>query len=383
MVAITANSNNAPEQSPAQWNRSLNALSYTGSAFLRLRLVLSLIFQRPLHITNIHKGSGLTRYEESLLLLLDKLTDGGELKVDRTGTSIDYKPGQLIGGTETGEPITHNCGFERNMSYFLEPVALLAPFCKRPINLVLKGVTHGSSIPEPTVDHFMGVVVPLLQKMGLFTNEIDPLNIKIIRRGLPPEGGGVVEVTCGIVPVIKPFKLLRLGRIKRIRGRAYVSGHKALVQGAIHQVRKVFNDYLPDVWIFDSPARAGVDGPSRGYSFTLLAETMKGAVLGCSATLIDKDLVGEDSDLLVDRMMSAKIPIEKRLTLEGEVMKQQSSALLPAEILGRNLSHRLLGEIAIGGVVDSTYQHIILIFAAIADRLILLVLCVILGIFVE
>jgi RNA 3'-terminal phosphate cyclase-like protein len=60
-----------------------------------------------------------------------------------SGTSIFYKPGLLIGGT-----VDHDCSVQRSVGYFLESVVCLAPFCKRPLKLTLRGVTNDSEDPS-------------------------------------------------------------------------------------------------------------------------------------------------------------------------------------------------------------------------------------------
>ena len=48
-----------------------------------------------------------------------------------------YKPGLLAGG-----PVEHVCNPQRSVGYYLEAVVMLAPFCKKPLRLNLKGVTN-------------------------------------------------------------------------------------------------------------------------------------------------------------------------------------------------------------------------------------------------
>lgn len=52
------------------------------------------------------------------------------------GTAILLKPGIISGG-----PITHECPLSRAIGYYLEPVIMLAPFAKKPLQLTLKGIT--------------------------------------------------------------------------------------------------------------------------------------------------------------------------------------------------------------------------------------------------
>ena len=55
-----------------------------------------------------------------------------------------YKPGLLAGGH-----VEHDCNPQRAIGYYLEAVVLLAPFCKKPMRLNLKGVTNDRY--DPTV----------------------------------------------------------------------------------------------------------------------------------------------------------------------------------------------------------------------------------------
>lgn len=52
------------------------------------------------------------------------------------GTTILLKPGIISGGT-----LQHDCTLSRGIGYFLEPVVMLAPFAKNPLNITLKGIT--------------------------------------------------------------------------------------------------------------------------------------------------------------------------------------------------------------------------------------------------
>lgn len=45
--------------------------------------------------------------------------------------------------------------------------------------------------------------------------------MQIVRRGMPPGGGGEVLFSCPVRKVLKPIQLTDPGKIKRIRGMAY------------------------------------------------------------------------------------------------------------------------------------------------------------------
>lgn len=73
----------------------------------------------------------------NLLRLIDKLTNGTILEINETGTEFDFIPGALIGGQ-----LEHECCKHRGIGYYLEVVLALAPFCKKALNIVLRGVTN-------------------------------------------------------------------------------------------------------------------------------------------------------------------------------------------------------------------------------------------------
>ena len=114
-------------------------LRFSGHAFLRHRLVLSILSGRPIRIDKIRSQStepGLNTSEASFLRLLEKITNGSKVEIGYTGTSLFLKPGVISGGK-----ITHDCGLEKGIGWFLEWIAVLAPFAKKELHLTLRGIT--------------------------------------------------------------------------------------------------------------------------------------------------------------------------------------------------------------------------------------------------
>ncbi len=64
--------------------------------------------------------------------------------MDETGTSLYYHPGLLTGGR-----LEHDCSPERGVGYYAEVLLCLGPFCKRPLEATLRGVTHREGDPSP------------------------------------------------------------------------------------------------------------------------------------------------------------------------------------------------------------------------------------------
>lgn len=75
--------------------------------------------------------------EINLIRLLDKITNGTKITIMETGTALYFQPGILIGGA-----VDHQCCVQRGIGYYLEVLMALGPFCKKPLNCTLKGVTN-------------------------------------------------------------------------------------------------------------------------------------------------------------------------------------------------------------------------------------------------
>jgi len=77
------------------------------------------------------------------------------------GTAILLKPGIIFGGV-----LQHDCPKSRSIGYFLEPIIMLAPFAKRPVQLTLKGIT--------TDEHDLSVCFFyfLKRKIGLIHSQV-------------------------------------------------------------------------------------------------------------------------------------------------------------------------------------------------------------------
>jgi len=126
--------------------------------------------------------------------------------------------------------VVHDCPLSRSVGYFLEPIIMLAPFSKKPLNLTLTGVTTDENdlsvrtlaflmLPCPTnplsqVDLLRTVTLPHLQPFGIS----DGLELRIKKRGALPGGGGEVQFLCPVMKQVKTLNFVEPGKIKRIRG---------------------------------------------------------------------------------------------------------------------------------------------------------------------
>ncbi|XP_066516378.1 RNA 3'-terminal phosphate cyclase-like protein [Hoplias malabaricus] len=303
-------------------------LSYEGCNFFRQRLVLSTLSGKRLRIRNIRSRDdepGLREFEASFIRLLDKVTNGTRIEINQTGTVLFYEPGLLYGGS-----VEHDCNVQRSIGYYLEALIMLAPFMKSPFKAILKGVTNDPT--DPSVDLLKATAIPLMKKFGI---DGEGLDIKVVKRGIAPGGGGEVHFSCPVRRTIKPIVFTDPGKIKRIRGMAYsVRVSPQMANRIVDSARSVLNKFIPDIYIYTDHMKGASSGKSPGFGLTLVAETLNG-------TLLSAELAS---------------------TPQGK-----GDPVLPEE-LGKNCAKLLLEEIYRGGCVDSTNQSLALLYMTLCPQ---------------
>ncbi|CAK7266313.1 hypothetical protein SEPCBS57363_002027 [Sporothrix epigloea] len=265
----------------------------TGHRFLAQRLLLATLTGRPVHISSIRSSSptnpGLAPHEVSLLRLFDAVTNGSAFQISYTGTTITFHPG-LITGTVAGagatedDVIEHNipAGCTRGITYYLLPMALLAPFSKAHVNIRFSGpgVITSATDDDISADAFRLAILPLYGLFGIPPARIE-LNIR--QRSCTGSGDrrghGIVELRfASQVRLPKTLHLHRsAGRIKHIGGVAYSVGVSASNnKRMIHAARGVLNALTGEIKIAEAPpSKEGADNekPGIGFGLCLVAES--------------------------------------------------------------------------------------------------------------
>lgn len=302
--------------------RQGSVLKVQGCSHFRQRIVCATLSGRPIRIDEIRaedEEPGLTEYEANFLRLMDRLTNGSQIEINETGTKLKYTPGFIVGGR-----IEHDCGTKRSIGWFLEAVVALAPFGKLPLHLTLRGITNDNV--DMSVDAFKATTLPLMKHFGID----EGLELKIRKRGAPPNGGGEVVFTCPIVRQLQSIQLVEEGFIKRIRGVAYSTRVSPQTSNRIVDAsRGIFNKLLPDVYIYSDHYKGAESGQSPGFALSLVAETTTGIVLGAEAAA--------------------------------------DGGALPEDV-ATTASHLLCEEIDKGGCVDTTNQALVLLYMTLSPE---------------
>ena len=101
------------------------------------------------------------------------------IEISYTGTTVAFRPGFIAGSpSAVVESHKHDCPLSKPISYFLEPLLLLATFGKSQTNVLLSGITAGSN-SDPSVDLLRVGLLPVLKRFGIEDYE---LRVELIRK---------------------------------------------------------------------------------------------------------------------------------------------------------------------------------------------------------
>ncbi|KAF7265965.1 hypothetical protein GWI33_020703 [Rhynchophorus ferrugineus] len=306
-----------------------NTLHYKGSSFFKQRLILSVLSGKSVRITDIRTRDdipGLREFEVSLIRLLDKVTNGTLIELNEAGTALYFQPGLLYGGK-----IDHVCSLQRGIGYYLEALLMLGFFCKQPLYATLQGVTSNNI--DPSVDLLK---TSMLQTLKKFVIDDEGLDIKICKRGLLPLGGGEIIFRCPVRTKLRPVQFSDSGMVKRIRGTAYaLRVSPAMTNRMVEKAKGVLLNFIPDVYITTDQCKGKNAGKSPGFGIHLYAETTNGVIYSA-----------EQVSNVVSNGEEPSIP----------------------EDLGTAVAQRLLYEIYLGGVTDSTSQALAILNIALGQK---------------
>lgn len=245
--------------------------TFEGHRNLRYRLVLATLAGQPVKISKIRSEEmdpGLKDYEVSFLRLLEAVTNGSQIEISYTGTTVIYKPGIIIGGE-----LTHNCPLSKPIGYFLEPMLYLAPFSKKKFSIVFSGLTASDKTKDAGIEAIKWGLLPLMEKFG-----VREVSLHILKRGSPPLGGGEVHFLCNsLIPQPLTMHALDTPKISAIRGVAYCTRvSPSTVNRIIDSARNILRPTGVEVNITADAWRGDNSGKSPGFGVTLVAELKKG-----------------------------------------------------------------------------------------------------------
>lgn len=212
------------------------------------------------------------------------------------------------------------------VGYYLDILIAFGPFCKFPIEANLKGITN--SIDNPSVDHIKASAFSIMKR---FIYEDSSFDLKVLKRGMQPLGGG--EIFFRINPV-KKFKTLQIsnhGMVKRIRGVVYACKvSPTFTNRTVEASKGMMLGFLPDVYIHTDQNKGKLSGLSSGYGISLSAETTEGVIYAAESVATAQGILPED--------------------------------------LGKECANKLLDEVYRSGCCDSTFQWIMMLYMSLGPK---------------
>ena len=254
------------------------------------------------------------------------MSNGSKLILSKKGDSVKFQPGIII--NNDSRDLTFDCGESRAIPYYIEFLALIALFGKTDLEITFTGITNDNI--DVSIDSLASSLPNIIEKFNLTNKHIV---IKVNRRGFRPNGLGQVFLRVQKINWLDNCYWMREGLVKRIRGTCYASKASVNIIGRIiASAREIFNDFIPDVWIYSEYSKGAKASADPGYGVTLVAESKTGSL--------------QTSDCCFSQF--------------------ESSEHNTPEEIGKRSATVLLDEIFHSGVVDTSSQTFLLMLMALS-----------------
>jgi RNA 3'-phosphate cyclase len=174
-----------------------------GGQTIRIATSFSIIFNRPIHVTNVRgarKVPGLRPQHAATLRILRDIC-GGSLEGGTVGsTEFTFSPGTI----ENISPASLDMGTAGSITLVLQALVPAVALSKASLELELIG---GTDVPwSPTSDYISAVLGRCLGRIGI------QFSLDVSRRGYYPKGGGVATVLIQPSNGVRPLELTSRAR---------------------------------------------------------------------------------------------------------------------------------------------------------------------------
>ncbi len=155
-----------------------------GGQIIRTALALSTLTQQPFRCTNIRKGrkeQGLKAQHLESINALKHICNAKTNEINIGSLELEFHPGKINAGT-----FKIDIGTAGSIALLLQAVLPPCLFAPGRIKLIITGGTCGKW--QAPVEYLQQVLLPHLRKFA------ESIEIKLIKRGYYPKGGGNVEI---------------------------------------------------------------------------------------------------------------------------------------------------------------------------------------------
>jgi RNA 3'-terminal phosphate cyclase (ATP) len=292
-----------------------------GGQILRTALAISAVTGIPVRIVNIRakrKNPGLRPQHLTAVRALAEITGARVKGAYVNSTSLEFYPGRVRGGS-----YNFDIGTAGSISLVLQALLPALAYADSTVTLRIRG---GTDVPmAPTIDYMREVLSPLLARFGYH------VEIKVVRRGHYPRGGGIVIVSIPSPPrSFRTLSLIDRGPLLGVYARSHavrLPRHVAERQAtsAANVIRKELGVDLTYEIEWYEPLRDPHLGPGSGITVWAVFES---------------SVMGADS-----------------LGRKGK----------PAEVVGREAALKLVEDVSTGAAVDRHASDMLPVYMALAD----------------
>lgn len=167
--------------------------------------------------------------------------------------------------------------------------------------------------------------------MKRFIFEENSFDLKVLKRGMKPLGGGEVVFKMNPVKKLKTLQALNHGMVKRIRGVVYACKvSPTFANRTVEASKGMMLNFIPDVYIHTDQNKGKLSGLSSGFGISLSAETTENVIYAAESVATTQGTLPED--------------------------------------LGKDCANKLLDEIYRSGCCDSTFQWIMMLYMALGPK---------------
>ncbi|MFX1469259.1 MAG: RNA 3'-terminal phosphate cyclase [Promethearchaeota archaeon] len=283
-----------------------------GGSILRIAAGFSVLFKRPIRITNIRANRpkpGL-RLQHLMGLKTLSLLTGSILSDCTVGTTeIKFDPKNIIKSNIEVEIETAG-----NIGLLLQPIQIACQGFNKPDKIeifISGGGTFGKW--APSLNYLKNITYEILKNHG-FHIEID-----IKKHGFYPKGGALVK--CTLFPPknnIKPIHLTKLGNLDLIEGDIVVTNHlKGKSVG--ERIKKSAQQYLKKYLELEvSLDFKYVNSLSPGVGLSLSSRSDTGAIISSGTIVGEKNIRSEDIGKLAAKELikyiKENVPVDNYLS---------------------------------------------------------------------
>ncbi len=241
---------------------------------VRTAVALSALTLKPIRIFNIRKGRpkpGLMAQHLTGIKIAAEFCSAEIKDLELGSMEIEFIPKETSVPTQKKIDI----GTAGSIGLLLQTLIPICIFAGKEIELDIIGGTAG--LGAPPIEYLQHVTFPVLSKLGLPQPEI-----KVIKQGFYPRGGGRVKIKFYPAQKLKAIKLTKRGDVKSIHG---ISIAGRLPEHVAERQAKAAEEYLRQKGFDVGIERKTVKTASAGTSITLWAE--------CDHTTLGADNIGK------------------------------------------------------------------------------------------